>query len=152
MRLIQKMLIGTCAVSVAGAMGLAGVAIDGSIEYHDRLDHRTQILADSGYDEANHEYKQAQIEKIVTAYGLGLISERTMEHKCKEENLSALDVEEFAQNNLSKEEYDEYKKLTLEIYQARTKSENFVASSIMMLLVAISMVMTFMAIEPEEKI
>ncbi len=151
MRLVQKMLIGGCALTVAGAIGFGGVAIKNGAELDNLKNAKNQILETNGYSDANQEYKQQQIEKLVNDYNIGLISKKELKKKCYDENLLPLDVETFAHHNLSKEQLIAYENLKEEIGQTKLAKDNFSASAVVLLMLAVSTVLTILAIEPEEK-
>lgn len=111
MRLIEKALLGLTAIGTAGAMGTA--AFQGmASEEKSLIDAQVnKFKATSGYIASNYEYKSKQITKLMQDYSLGLLSDDKLVERIKEENLTELDFDSYAKNNLAEKEYQKYLKL-----------------------------------------
>lgn len=133
MRLIEKILIGYTAFALASTV--TGVVAYSNIQQDKKqIEEDTyKIVQDNGYELANAEHKQAQIEQIIQDYNNGLILIDDLSERTKKENLTELDVDLFAKNNLSDEDYEQYQELKK---QAKEKNgEEFIVYGLIPLLI-----------------
>ncbi len=107
-RIVEKILLpGVIVCSITTLTGLGGAAIDkgGRLLNEDKL---KDYLNSKGYIQVNEDYKKKQIQKAIDDYTLGIISVDELSLRINKEKITELDIDTFAKENLSKEDYNKY--------------------------------------------
>ncbi len=107
----QKVFAGAAAVGVVAMLAHGGGAIDAAISRNQLDSDLNHLMTVNGYHEANYNHKSRQINALVQDYSMGIITREELTEKIKDNNLTELDFDTFAENFLAQDRYDEYIRL-----------------------------------------
>ena len=145
----------------AAAVGLLGGVLHGAglmtIGPKQNLSQEelNKFLTVKGYHAANYNYKAKQIRQLIIDCNIGLISYEELAEGIKDKNLTELDFDVFAKENLDEDQYAEYLELKAD-YDKKTDKlhghgNGALASSCLALLMASGVVSTQAIINLKKK-
>ncbi len=108
MKLIQKMILASLVAGITGGVTAIGGSVVCAVQADNLEGEKTDLLVKNGYIQANEQYKQQIIDRLVKDFESGLISEKYFERECQKFKLKELDLDVYAINNLSDENYRQY--------------------------------------------
>ncbi len=108
MRLIKKMLIATTAASLISVVAAVPVntAAERACMNYDR--EKEELLARTGYYQANEKSKEAAIMQLAQQYAMGMISKSKLDELVKQAKITDLDIDNYVQNYASSADYEKY--------------------------------------------